>query len=947
MDFTDWSQEQKIPKVEPKKWMQSKHMELVTLDTLDRVIQECLDSGLIALDLETTGLNKNTYSVKISHSRTIDKIVGFCISPDGHKGYYLPVRHQKGEEHNLPVTRVEAAIRKLIEKGVRFIFHNAKFDQEFLQFAGGEPMGLWDDPKQWEDTLILAYLRNTREKNKGLKALSKNELGFEMIEIKELFPDDHKGDLDFSQLDPSWESVIWYACSDAICTYCLYEVLSPPVLQGTKERKNQRQIYYLEKLCLPATRWMERVGIPTDQDKVSELICLGQEEFYQCLEDVYTFCESELGRDVAPGWFHVFKRKKDLTNADYHINQQIDDAKLEAKRELLDARDEKGHYVKITKEKDGETKQWPEKYDILSRQQLGPLFEELEIPGLRRTEKSNQVQTTQSEIERLNDLHGERYSFLPKIKRMGELQKALGTYLISLRRDVGPDGCIHPNFNQLGTDTGRFTTPSSKKPELDGGTKFPVHGTPATYDKSRPQCLLRVREAFTVRHEDHIMSAIDFGGVELRIATNYSREPKWSAEYFRCSSCGHHFDSGNGEETPIPPPPYCPRCGSDKIGDLHSLTAIAFYGEDTVGTKQFKQLRQQAKSANFALAYGGGPQALMRATGCDENEAARHHRTFNMTYSVLKAWWDEIKGFARQFGYVPTAFGRQYPLPDIKLPISPREEPDAFKRQMNKKFRAKAERNATNGPIQGASADLTKLAMGLIYKEVKKRDWFDKVHMLITIHDELVLEIHKSIAVEALEVFQDIMTRSKPILALKWPVPLTTDCEIGKDWTVPFDIKDFKAGLVREDGMQMDFDGKEEGKVWPPELVKVFGSAYGYWTPQGRSGVTPQPESPASPPPQQEEVGTPEPVSASNDLPSMSEVTPAKNIRPGEPFEYRLRSWGVGTAYQVAEVIVKCHGRGTHELVLSSPTGENALWTGAKIMVNPLEFETVAKIHGL
>jgi len=936
MDFLELAYEK--PKVEPKKWMQGKHLELVTVDTLSRVIDECIESGLYACDLETTGLNRNTYSTKIAHDRTKDSIVGICLSPDGHKGYYLPVRHKKGEEHNLPVTKVESEIRRLVASPAIAIFHNAKFDAEFLQFAGGDPIGLWDDPRKWEDTLILAYLRDTREKNKGLKALSKKELGFEMIELKELYPDDHKGGFDFSELDPSWEPVLWYAASDAICTYCLYQVLAPVILKGSPDRAKQDQVYLLEKLCLPATRWMERVGIPTNQDKVTELIRLGQEEFYSCLHDVYSFCETALGRDVAPGWFRVLEQKKDLANSDYNINLQIDDARLEAKRKLLDARDEKGHFIKVTVEKDGETKEWPEKYDILSRPQLGPLFEELEIPDLNRTEKSGQVQTTQGEIERLNEKHGAQYPFLPKIKRMGELQKALGTYLISLRRDVGPDGCIHPNYNQLGTDTGRYTTPSSKNPDQDGGTKFPIHGTPATYDKSRPECLLRIREAFTVRSPDHVMVAIDFGGVELRIATNYSREPKWIREYFRCSSCNHQFDPGDGTSTPLPPPAYCPRCGSDKIGDLHSATAIAFYGEDKVGTKEFKQLRQQSKGANFALAYGGGPHALMRATGCDENEAARHHRTFNQTYSVLKGWWDEIKGFARRHGYVPTAFGRQYPLPDIKLPISPKEEPDPLKRQMNKKFRSKAERNATNGPIQGFSADLTKLAMGLIYKEVKNRDWFDKVHLLITIHDELVFELHKSIAVEAIERFQEIMTRSPAILKLNWPVPLTTDCEIGFDWTVPYDVKDFRFRLVRRDGMQMDPESKKEtGKIWPKELLDIFGPKYGYFDDEGsvvETTATQESTEPTAP--------TQSPARVDK-----APASPVPRLVDGEPYEYRLRNWSLGTAEKLASVIVDCAGRGSHPLSIKSPTGEDALWPGARIMVNPIEFEATAKAHKL
>jgi DNA polymerase I-like protein with 3'-5' exonuclease and polymerase domains len=752
---------------------------------------------------------------------------------------------------------------------------------------------------------------------------------------------------------------------------------------------------------------MERCRVWIDPDKVSELIQIGQIEYFECITEVYDFCNKALGRKIEPGWVRLLRDKFIPDDPDYNINKQIEDLRLEATRSRMDDYDENGHFMKTQSG-------FAERYDILSRQQLGPLFEELKIPDLRKTEKSEQIMTTQSEIDRLNDKYGHRYSFLPKIKRLGELQKALGTYLISLHRDVGPDGTLRVNYQQLGTDTGRFTTPSSRRPHLDGGTKYPMHGTPATYQKKRPQCLLRIREAIKAR-PGKLMAAIDFGGVELRIATILSGEPKWLEEYFRCSTCGQQFEKGDGKSTPQAPPAYCPKCGDDRIGDLHTLTAVTFYGEERMATKEGKGLRQGAKSANFAMAYGGGPSAIMRAIeGCTDQEAARHHRTFNQTYGTLKAWWDQIKSFGRKHGYVATAFGRHYPLPDIRLPISQRDVAKDLREKyeakiaagkeataptsadvkkfmdFNRKFRAKAERNATNGPIQGLSADITKLAMALIYRECKKRGWFDKVAMTITIHDELVFEIDLDLAAEALEVFQEIMTRNKTLLNLKWGVPLTTDCEIGFDWTVPWDIKDFKFQRVRADGFQTDENGnlyrdKESGelkaKLWPAEYVKIFGPVYGFapvvenltpeegkkyfgddWTPLPLSdkataptqpmSSTPVPVVSSSETPQEgfQEVsappvpsGTPSPRAASEAPQRLSSV----QLEKGQPFRYRLRELGVGVAEKLARVIVQCQGRGAHPLHVIDPTGKSVLWEGATIMVNPIEFETAANYHGI
>ena len=669
MNFLDSLEEATRPDITKKPWMNNVTMELVTTETVERVIDECIESGLYALDLETTGLD-NRYFPELGGTK--DKIVGACLSPDGRRGYYIPVRHMKGEKHNLPLSVFNEQMARLVGSEATAIFHNAKFDQEFLQYNPGATLGVWDDPLKFEDTLILAWLRNTRERNKGLKHLSKVELDKEMIELSELFdPGDlkkRKGQINFAELDPSWEPCIWYACSDAICTYQLFKVLQPQVEMPEGNRaRGQSVVYRLEKMCLPATRWMERCRVWIDPEKVNELIQIGQIEYFECITEVYDFCNKSLGRNIEPGWVRLLRDKFVPDDPDFPINKQIDNLRSEAARTKMDDLTVDGHFVKTDSG-------FSEKYDILSRQQLGPLFEELKIPDLRTTEKSEQIMTTQSEIDRLNDKYGHRYPFLPKIKRLGELQKALGTYLISLHRDVGPDGTLRINYNQLGTDTGRFTTPSSKRPQVDGGTKYPMHGTPATYQKKRPQCLLRIREAIMVRDPDWLMAAIDFGGVELRIATILSGEPKWLAEYFRCSTCGHEFDGGDGTYTPEAPPAYCPKCGDDRIGDLHTLTAITFYGEERMATKEGKGLRQGAKSANFAMAYGGGPSAIMRAIeGCSDQEAARHHRTFNETYGTLKAWWDQTKSFGRKHGYVATAFGRHYPLPDIRLPTSQRD----------------------------------------------------------------------------------------------------------------------------------------------------------------------------------------------------------------------------------------------------------------------------------
>lgn len=823
MDLFTFLEDTNTLKVEPKPWMTGGDYTLAraTNETLTGIIDDCIAGGRYALDLETTGLNSCVYD-----GETISKIVGCCLSPDGKRGYYIPLRHKTGDNVSWSLWKRE--MLRLVKSPAVAIFHNGKFDQEFLQNCGGEPIGEWDDPKKWDDTLILAYLRDTRSKSKGLKHLSKTELGMEMIELDELFPEDKKKQgLDFSELDPSWEPVTWYGASDAICTWNLYQKLAPEVLHNADGGKGQNLIYAIEKLCVPSTRWMERARILTDQVKARELIRIGQREWLTSLEEVYESSSSLVGRDIRPGYYRILcgnvpgyealKFDPEVVTPSY--SERIDAARTAATKGKLDPLKDKGKIATVTKRvasivTKGATEdvEFPVVYDVLSAQQLGGLLRECKVPGLTATEKSGQVNTSKEVLEEVLEKVGDRFPFAGKIKRFREVSKALSTYLLPIIEDCHPDGTLRAYFNAFSIETGRFNAPSSKDPKVDGGTRFPFHGTPATYDPNRPECLGRVRECIISR-PGKVLAAIDFSGVELRIVTNISGEPKWMREFFHCSGCDRMFQQPT-EESPVPvaPPPYCPDCGSDKIGDLHTLTGISVYGEEAPKKENWKQLRGFAKACNFALCYGGGGNAVVTSIGCDKNEGWRIKEQFDKTYRTLANWWKEQVKFAKKHKYVETSFGRRYPLPDIDHEMGG--------------FRSKAERNAVNGPVQGTSADITKIAMSLCYKECKTRGWLDKVHMLITMHDELVFEIDKDILEEAIGLFVEIMCRNPILLKLGWKIPLTSDVEMGADWTVPWDLKKIRKkgvcpteldGCFRDVGPKAD---KPKSDAKAPEIAR-------------------------------------------------------------------------------------------------------------------------------
>lgn len=882
MDMFEFLEDVKTLKVAPKPWMAdgSHKFVRVTADTLAGVVDECIAAGRYSIDLETTGLDNRVFD-----GETACKIVGVCLSPNGQVGYYIPVRHRKGVEHNVPWSQFKEQIQRLLASKAVAVFHKGKFDQEFLEFCGGEPLGTFDDPKKWDDTLILAYLGNPLAHQYGLKHLSKTVLGMEMIELSELFPEETRksGELDFGSLDPSWEPVIWYGASDAICTYKLYPRMARPVLDPEDKVSDQTFIYQMEKLCVAATRWMERARIKIDTPKVQELIRIGQREMLGALEDVYAAANEAIGRDVRPGFYRLMRGE--IAGAErfrfdpeqplpFYMDR-VYEAREEAARRGLDPMDgstKSARVATVTKQLPSlnpddkgmmQAVECPMVYDVLAPEQLGALLRECRVPGLKVTEKSGQVSTRKEELERVLEEAGDRFPFAGKVKRFREIQKALGTYLISALEDVAPDGTLKAQFNGHKIETGRFNCESSKDPKKDGGARFAFHSTPAMYDPDRPECMTRVREVIVARDGKFIV-AIDFSGVELRIVTNFSLEPKWLREFFHCSTCDHMFPSGDGQSTPMPPPPYCPQCGGDRIGDLHTLTGVAVYGEEATKRPDWKNLRGNAKATNFTLCYGGGGNAVVSQIGCDANEGWRIKEQFDKTYRVLAAWWKAQHKFAREHKFVTTAFGRRGLLPDID--------------HENKMFRSQAERNAVNMPIQGTSADITKLAMALIYQACKKRGWLDKVHLLITMHDELVFEIDRDILEEAIDLFLGIMNRNPALLGLKWPVPLTSDVEIGYSWAVPWDLK-----KIRHKG------------VCPPELDGCF------------KGIWAKKPAPAL-------------VVDDGPGPSLAGPPPSTKKSPEGPRVYRLKAFSLAEVEAVARMMAT---PGTAPLRLESPTGED------------------------
>lgn len=916
MDWFDTLDELKRPTVEKKAWMEAVDLRLASVDDLDTIAAECIESGIYGLDLETTGLDQRSFDGASGRRETVDKIVGYCIAPSTEKGWYIPVRHRDdGAEANVPPRRVAELIGKIQAGGAKAVFHNAKFDQKFLDCEPAGKAGDWDDPSGWEDTMVLAYLRNSRDRAKGLKPLSKKELDREMIEIRELFPPEaiKAKKLDFSTLDPRWEPVVWYAAADAVNTLALFHILHPQAVDADEHNNSQKVIYRIEKACLRATIWMEDCRIPIDRERLESLIRLGQAEWWSCIQEVYEAVSDMLDRDVRPSWV------RRMLEVGYEPSV-LEPNYMEVREESMVGTTDKSldpisrSVPRLDNPRQQETVDFPAVYDVTIPANLGVMLRELGVKGLAVTEKSGQVKTSKDELDRVINTSGDKYPFMEKVKRFREVSKGLGTFLFPIWWDTtperSPDGCVWANFNGHKVDTGRFSTPTPRdkhKDRFHGQVRWGVHMTPATYDKSKPECVRRIREVVSAR-PGYILFAIDYSGVELRIVTNLSGEPKWLTEFFRCSSCEHTFEQG------VRPPPFCPKCGSDKIGDLHSLTALGIHGDGIKGTPQFKQRRQEAKGLNFALCYGGGGNAAAGAVGVSKEEGWRIKKKYDKTYTTLQRWWGKQHVRARKWKYVTTAYGRKYPLPDIDHELGG--------------FRSKAERNSVNGPVQGSSADIMKLAMALLYKEFRSRGWLQERRVLvtITIHDELVFEIREEGAGEVVEVIEEIMV-DKAAAPLKWLVPLKVDVEFGDNWTVPYNLTEMA--------------WNQGGGEWNERWIKAFPSQYQKYLSCGGKPV----DGSAVPVSAQGEVADGNTDDRPPDRINPPVAAPAAPERDGQSYVFRVRSLTAANAERLARVLSHCEGKGVDTLHIRDGHGNDLIESPIKVAYE--QFRMVADYAGL
>lgn len=304
-----------------------------------------------------------------------------------------------------------------------------------------------------------------------------------------------------------------------------------------------------------------------------------------------------------------------------------------------------------------------------------------------------------------------KHPIVPLILEYRTLSKLSSTYVDSLLKQIHADGRVHSIFKQTETRTGRI---SSTEPNMQN---IPVRKE-----------LGREMRRFFIAREGCLLVDADYSQIELRVLASVCGDENMQQAFL----------SGS---------------------DIHTSTAAQVFGlpEDFVSP----EMRSAAKAVNFGIIYGIGPFSLSKDIGVSVAEAKKYIQSYLDNYPKVTEFMNKTVADGEKNGYVSTIFGRRRYIPELSA--------------SNKNVQAFGKRAAMNAPIQGAAADIIKLAMVKVYRRLKAE--LPEVHLILQVHDELILEAPEAQAERAAALLKEEMEA-----AVKLAVPLTVDVHTGKSW---------------------------------------------------------------------------------------------------------------------------------------------------------------------
>jgi DNA polymerase-1 len=304
-----------------------------------------------------------------------------------------------------------------------------------------------------------------------------------------------------------------------------------------------------------------------------------------------------------------------------------------------------------------------------------------------------------------------KHPLLKHLLRIREVSKLLAT-VDGLIAATASDGRIHTSFQQTVAATGRL---SSTEPNLQN--------IPIRTDEGR-----RIRDCFIAQKPFENLLTADYSQIEMRIMAHLSND-KGLIEAFEL-----------GE-------------------DLHSTVASQVFGVKSAEVDS--EMRRTIKAMSYGLAYGLSSFGLAQQLDIDPNAASQLMSKYFERFGGIREYLKTVVTAAREKGYTETVLGRRRYLPDLN--------------HENRQRREIAERAALNAPIQGSAADIIKIAMLNVSKEISKNQM--KSRLLLQVHDELILEVAQGEKDKLEEIVKTQMAN-----AYQLRVPLDVNIGFGLSW---------------------------------------------------------------------------------------------------------------------------------------------------------------------
>ena len=663
-----------------------------------------------------------------------DIIVGIALACDPDVGYYIPIRHEAVD-----------GIKYDNQLDPKLVFSKLKPILEKVPCTGHNDKFdikmFWKDDidvNYVHDTLILAHVLGiSANGSRGLKQLTGSLLGHQMGDLNSLFVKvgNKKAEIRPKILAP--EDIREYGCEDGIWSLRLFHYL----IRMLEKQPKLHLIYKIEMNLLRVVAEMEAFGVPVSM----EFLQLNSKKADEYIAHFETVVMEEI--------------REQLNDPEYEVNMK-------------------------------------------SPKQLGTLlFDHLQLPVIKHSAKTGNPSTDASVLHELAKLS----PVVQSILTLRGMEKLNNTYLYGLQTKVHNDGRIRGSFNQSGTASGRFSSSDPNLQNLPKDQTFTLWQVPADkqynvadhFMEMDPPLLREAErnadatwdwESFNVENgiwEDSYIGELDgigygvkngklyemwrcktrdfieappgyylieadYSQIELRIMAGESQEPTLLDAYF----------SG---------------------ADVHRRTAAVVQGiaPENVTDAQ----RHVGKTMNFSLLYGAGPYNISQQLKIPIEEAQDIVNKYFTNLSKVKSWINRVKQDTKMDGYAETIFGRKRVFPNV--------------RGGDHKLAEKELRESVNHHIQGAAADIMKLA--LVRASRKLREHFgNDVKVISTVHDSLLLECKDTHSVEDVllvlrgtmeditidaQLSKDLKSGAISRVPVKsdWPL-LEIDAKVGRAW---------------------------------------------------------------------------------------------------------------------------------------------------------------------